>query len=158
MKKLILASTFVLGAAVSGIASAATTFENVAFAIPLGATPSAEAAAATNAECALLSDEVKLTVSANVVGGFACNETNNLMQVAACHAGGSRATGVSCSSDADLSTPEVELPAGCDDTSGNSTIPSFKAFSASSAGGVMSEVSLDQRCTPAQMAGITWVD
>jgi hypothetical protein len=151
MKKIVLAVAFAMSAGMSGAVLSATVFGETA--------STDEVTGGTAGDCPLLQDTVTLGVSANVVGGWACNETTNLIQVAACHKGGSRAQGVACNSDGDPSTPlVVDLPAGCTDVTGNSTIPSFKAFSASSGGGVMSEVVLDQRCTEAQLGGIDWVN
>ncbi|MBF6617247.1 MAG: hypothetical protein ITG07_11060 [Candidimonas sp.] len=137
-------------------------FMAVGFSMSAGIASAAEATAfkgnqqVTKSECALLADPVTLGVSANVHGAYACDEATNLVQVGACHEGGSRAAGVSCSTDADPSTPDVtELPQGCTDTTGNSTIPSYKAFFISSNGGVMSEFPLGNRCSESTVVGIT---
>jgi hypothetical protein len=157
MKKTIFAVTFAAAVCVPGMVSAATLFEGEAYAIPLNGTVPA-GFTGTSATCELVNDNVKLGVSKNVVGGFACDEVNNLVQVASCHSGGSRAVGVACNSDADLNTPNTtELPPGCADTTGNSTQPSFKAFTLSSAGGVMNEAPLSGRCTSSTLSGIKWV-
>ena len=152
MKKFYVASALVMGLSVSGIASAVpnTFTSNEVVAV----TAAGETQAA--GECALLSAEVTLGASANVIGAWQCNETSGVIIVAACHTGGSRATGVACSSDADLSTPAWDAPnAGCTTNSGNSTIPSFKAFYAGSGGGSMGEASMDTRCTSANITGLT---
>ncbi len=154
MKKFIFALAVASVAAVPGVASAATIFEGTKYALPIGGTAPT---GFTGAECALVSENVKLGVSENVVGGFACDETNNLVQVAACHSGGSRSTGGACSTDADPTTDGIQLIPGCADETGNSTIPSFNSFSLSSAGGVMNEVPLGARCTSTTLGGITWV-
>lgn len=155
MKKTIFAVTFAAAVCVPGLVSAANIFTSEVYAIPLGGTAPA---GSTGYQCALVSENVKLGVSKNVVGGFACDEVNNLVQVAACHSGGSRAQGVACNSDADLNTTDkIELPSGCADTTGNSTVPSFKAFTLSSAGGVMNEAPLAGRCETGTLSGIKWV-
>lgn len=151
MKKIIFAVALAMGASVTGSAFAATVFGESA--------RTDEVTGTSTGECPLLAETVILGVSSNVIGGWACDEAQNVIQVAACHKGGSRDIGVACSSDGDPSTPDtIELPAGCATTDGNSDIPSFQAFTASSAGGVMSGVKLDQRCTEAQLAGIPWVN
>lgn len=160
MKKLMVAAALLV-AAIPGVASAATIFSggDEFYAYPLGKSADVPGTAAGSYECPLLSEQVKLGTSSNTVAGVACNETTNLVQVAVCHSGGSRSTGVLCSSDADPVTAGIQLPAGCADTTGNSSIPSFKAFSLVSSGGTMNENSLDQRCTTSQLtSGITWIN
>lgn len=143
MKKHLIATFIAVGFGVSaGVASAAT------------ATAFTGNEEITKTECALLADPVTLGVSANVHGAYACDEATNLVQVGACHEGGSRSAGVSCASDADPSTVEVELPPGCTNTTGNSTIPDYKAFFISSKGGVMGEFALGARCSETTITGI----
>ncbi|MNG15790.1 hypothetical protein D3C84_996380 [compost metagenome] len=77
------------------------------------------------------------------------------MQVAACHEGGSRAQGVACT-DTDPLVAGDQLPDGCDGTPTptNSSIPDYKAFFASSQGGVMQEQALGARCNAGTIVGI----
>ena len=107
------------------------------------------------ADCPLLAETVTLGVSANVHGAFNCDETENLVQVAACHEGGSRAQGAAC---VDLDTTDGDdtgpLPAGCSEIGGFSTIPDYKAFFTSSKGGVMAEYALGGRCGAGTIVGI----
>lgn len=139
-----------LGSMLSGAAFSATVWGET--------TQSEEVTGGVAGDCPLLSDTVMLGVSANAVGGYACDEATNLIQVAACHTGGSRQQGVACV-DTDPLTPGDQLPDGCAAVGGNSTIPSFKAFFASSMGGVMAEIALDQRCTEAQLGAVSdWVN
>lgn len=144
MKKIAQAVAFMMGAALSGSAFAVTAF-----------TVSDSVTAGTAGDCPLLSDAVTLSVSSNVVGAWDCNETTAIIKVAACHQGGSRDTGVACSTDNDTSTTTWDAPDGCTTNTGNSTIPSFKAFGSTSEGGVMGEYSMDQRCETGQITGIT---
>lgn len=104
-------------------------------------------------DCALLAETVTLGVSANVHGAYACDETENLVQVAACHEGGSRQQGAACV-DLDPNTPDNQLPAGCSALGGFSTIPDYKAFFTSSKGGVMQEHALGGRCSESTITGI----
>lgn len=112
-------------------------------------------------DCALLSETVTLGVSKSVHGAYACDETLNLVQVAACHEGGSRAQGAACvdldTTDGDATGP---LPAGCTAVGepAFSTIPDFKAFYASSQGGVMAEYALGGRCDDAKVAAVEGFD
>lgn len=109
----------------------------------------------TNAQCALLGETVTLGVSAKVHGAYACDEEKNLVQVAACHEGGSRSQGVACV-DNDPDTAGVQLPNGCEGnpTPAFSSIPSYKAFFTSSKGGVMQEQGLGSRCGEGTITGI----
>ena len=138
-----------------GVASAApASFTGNARLQPLGGTGNV---------CAMLADAVNIGVSNSVVGAWDCNETLNLVQVAACHSGGSRSTGAACGLGAAATAalpPEqqqADVP-GC--TYGgtpaqvNSTIPSFRAFYTSSAGGVMQEAALAARCESSGLLGI----
>ena len=108
-------------------------------------------------DCPLLAENVTLGVSANVIGGWACDEGNNIIQVAACHKGGSRDE-VSCASYDDQpasvdGTPTNIIP-GCSDTTGVGD-PDFKAFFATSQGGVMAEKGLGTRCTTSSLEGLS---
>lgn len=113
--------------------------------------------AGTTGDCPLLAENVTLGVSANVVGGYACDEGNNIIQVGACHKGGSRDE-VSCDSwsEDDPATPNVDesnpIP-GCSSTDGVGN-PDFKAFFATSAGGVMQAKALGNRCTEDSLGGL----
>lgn len=106
--------------------------------------------------CALLAEKVTLGVSSKVHGAFNCDEAANLVQVGACHEGGSRA-GVTCVA---ITDPEdatkVTYPAGCTaDTVGEqSSVPSYKSFFTSSAGGVMVEYPMDGRCSDTTIVGV----
>ncbi|WP_312289657.1 hypothetical protein [Stutzerimonas nitrititolerans] len=106
-----------------------------------------------NSACALLGEEITLGVSAKVHGAYACDEEENLVQVAACHEGGSRSQGVACT-DTDPDTTGVQLPAGCENNATHSSIPSYKAFFTSSRGGVMQEQELGSRCGEGTIVGI----
>lgn len=106
-----------------------------------------------NADCALLGETITLGVSANVHGAYACDEATNLVQVAACHEGGSRSQGVACN-DTDPDTTGIQYPAGCDADTPFSSIPSYKAFFTSSKGGVMQENDLGGRCSAEKITAI----
>lgn len=111
----------------------------------------------TNNECALLADNVRLGVSSNVHGAYNCDEASNLVQVAACHEGGSR-SGVTCTAiiDPDNPTAPPTYPAGCtaDNVGQQSSVPSYRSFFISSAGGVMTEFPIDGRCDETTIVGI----
>lgn len=111
-------------------------------------------------QCPMIGDTIRVGVSANVVGAYECDEVTNLVQVAACHRGGSRQQGVLCVT----STPvppatEGVLPEGCtaelEAAGGRSPIPDYKAFYTSSLGGVMEEQQLGSRCSDTTILGIS---
>jgi hypothetical protein len=139
MNKQIFAAVLAVGLSVSaGMASAATAFQsNVEV---------------ETTDCTLLAETITLGVSAKVHGAYACNETTNLVEVGACHEGGSRAQGAACQ-DTDANTPGDQLPAGCDAVGGFSTIPDYKMFFTSSRGGVMQEFALGGRCSASTVVG-----
>ena len=139
MKKIFIATALAAGVFSSGAALSQTAFqgnEDV-----------------DTTECVLLSEEVTLGVSANVHGAYLCNETSNLVQVAACHEGGSRSRGAACT-DTDINTAGDQLPPGCDAVGGFSTIPNYIGFMASSEGGVLQEHGLGGRCSGATLTGL----
>lgn len=102
--------------------------------------------------CPLMAETVTLGVSAKVHGALDCAEVTNIVEVAACHEGGSREQGVACT-DQDITTAGDQLPPGCAALGGNSTIPSYKAFFTSSKGGVLAENPLGSRCSAATITG-----
>lgn len=151
MKKQLIAVLMAAGFTMSaGLASAA----------PTAFTGNSEVTGGSTGNCTLLAENVTLGVSSKVHGAWACDEALNLVQVAACHEGGSRA-GVTCAAtpvlDAQgVATGEVTYQAGCSaETVGQqSSIPSYGAFFASSAGGVMVQQPMDGRCDNTTVVGI----
>ena len=145
MKKQLIATFIAIGVGMSaGIASAATA---TAF------TANKEVTGGRTGDCTLLAEDVTLGASANVHGAWACDETENLVQVAACHEGGSRQQGAACV-DLDPALAGDQLPPGCSAVGGFSTIPDYKAFFTSSKGGVMQEYALGGRCGAGTITGI----
>ena len=144
MKKNLLAAALLIGFGFSGASfgQQATAFEG-----------NQEVTGGVGNDCALLAEDVTLGVSANVWGAYLCDETENLVQVGACHVGGSRAQGAACI-DLDTETDGDQLPPGCDAIGGFSNIPDYKAFFTSSEGGVMQEHSLGGRCDDSSLTGL----
>lgn len=151
MKKQLITVLLAAGFSMSaGLASAAEAF-----------TGNSEVTGGTAGECTLLAENVTLGVSAKVHGAWACDEALNLVQVAACHEGGSR-SGVTCAATPVLDENGAVVPdqftyqAGCTaETVGEqSSIPSYGAFFASSAGGVMVQQPMDGRCSDTTVVGI----
>lgn len=139
MKKFLTSMTFVAGLLASSAAFSQTAFvgnEEV-----------------TDEDCALLAETVTLGVSANVHGAYLCDEAENLVQVGACHEGGSRSRGAACV-DLDVDEPGNQLPEGCTEVGGFSTIPNYIGFVASSEGGVMQEYALGGRCSGDTLSGL----
>ena len=145
MKKQFIAALMVVGFGLSaGIASAAT---GTAF------TGNEPVTGGNAGDCTLLSEDITLGVSSKVHGAWACDETLNLVQVATCHEGGSRAQGAACV-DLDPVAADAQLPPGCSEVGGFSTIPDYKAFFTSSQGGVTQEYALGGRCDASSIVGI----
>lgn len=147
MKKQLIAALITVGFGLfANAASAATAF-----------TANQPVTGGANGDCPLLVETVTLGVSSKVHGAYNCDEAKNLVQVGACHEGGSR-KGVTCVAitDPEDSTAEPTYPAGCN--AGNvgeqSPIPSYKSFFTSSTGGVMVEYPLDGRCGADTLKGI----
>lgn len=136
MKKILTTSAIVMGFAMASaqVQAAPEGFYSKAEAGPTGSTYTT---GVTTMDCDMLSEVVKLTVSANVAGAMNCAPINNVIEVAACHRGGTRDY-ISCAT-WDSSTNAI---AGCANTTGEGTEISFSAFFATSAGGVMQTKSL----------------
>lgn len=150
MKKQLIAVLLAAGFSMSaGLASAATAFQTNS--------------EVTTTACTLLAENVTLGVSSKVHGAWACDETLNLVQVAACHEGDSR-SGVTCTATPALDENGAIIPdqftyqAGCNAelaaAGAQSPIPSYGAFFASSAGGVMVQQPLDGRCSATSIVGV----
>ena len=163
MKKIIQAVALTLGVGVSGFAMAVTpiTFSNGNHTVTTDDT-----------DCPMLESSVTLGASSNVHGGYGCDETLNIIKVAACHEGGSRAKGVQCAylpgvdgvfgpnPAPDGPNDDILNSSGCTDQmvidSEYSTIPNYTAFVASSSGGSMLGAELEGRCADASLGAITF--
>lgn len=128
----------ILGFAIAGLlATNAFAVDDAGTAFPVGRI--------TMVDCSLLTEEVKVNLSANVFGAYACNTTSNVIGVATCHPNGRKGTvSVSCDPvgdpDADPAVPADEnCTASTDDpTSGTTSVQGGIAYRASSAGGRVS--------------------
>lgn len=142
-------------------AAGLTCFAGLASAAPTAVTGASNQI--TPAQCALLSENIIVGMSARVTGAYNCSEVQNIVKVGSCHEGGSRGL-LACSSvqnqdaiDAagGVNPPAPVYPAGCAaDGTGTSTVLSYKAFTSSSQGGAMSEQALGGRCTDATLTGL----
>ncbi|MBC9073299.1 hypothetical protein IAI53_15080 [Thauera sp. CAU 1555] len=145
MKQINLALACCAAFGISGSAMAQTTFSGNAN--------------VTSAECVLLAEAVVLGASSGVTGAYLCEEATNLVQVGACHAGGSRQGGVACV-DTDPLTAGNQVPvgSGCTDddvaAGRNAPNPSYKAFFTSSEGGVIQEQPLTGRCEASTLSAL----
>lgn len=112
----------------------------------------------TSAQCALLADSVRLHLSNNVHGAWACSDENaKTIKIAACHEWGSRTpTDVPC-------TPVGTKPDGSTlynfaecaaDPTRSVTIAGPKAFVASSTGGAAAATGLDGGCSDESIAAL----
>lgn len=100
----------------------------------------------SSAECALLADQVTMNFSKNVWAAYACDEATSVIQVAACHQGGSRVPKeVTCSADPKNSTKFI--PAGCKDATSKITISDYSGFTAGSNGGSVGQNVLGGACS-----------
>lgn len=146
MKKIVTAVALVVGAGISG----------AAFAGPTGTLSSGNSVVEI-ASCPMLSQKTPIGVSTNVHGGFQCDETNNVIRVAACHEGGSRQIAVVCAvidPDGVANTgDEYFNGVGCDqarvDNGERADEPSYNAYGGASSGGSMLELPLGGRCDAA---------
>ena len=137
------------------VAAALGAAATVSVAAPAAFQGNQEITHGSGGNCPLLAETVRLGVSSKVHGAYDCSEENNLVKVAACHEGGSRQVGVACNFILDENgDPTEELPAGCAEQGGTSTIPDYKAFFTSSRGGVMQEQQLGTRCNSTSILGI----
>eukprot|EP00906_Rhabdomonas_costata_P007840 RCo011207 len=75
-------------------------------ALGMAQTPMTGTTDVTVASCSLLQDNLKITLSQGVSGGYQCNTANNIFSLAACHTGGRVTT----------RTTNVQTPAGCGGT------------------------------------------
>jgi hypothetical protein len=119
----------------------------------------------TPTECALLSENITVGMSARVTGAYNCSEVLNVIKVGSCHEGGSRGLlacnsvqnqdAIDAATAAGTTPPAPTYPAGCAaDGTGTSTVLSYKGFTSTSQGGAMSEQALGGKCTDASLTGL----
>lgn len=93
----------------------------------------------TMTDCSLLTEDVKVNLSSNVFGAYACNTTRNIIGVATCHPGGRKGNvSVSCSMGDPNANPAVPADPGCTagaDGKGTKTVQGGIAYQANSGGG-----------------------
>ena len=111
----------------------------------------------TTADCDVLGDDVKPSLSKNVVLAYSCNKNQNVVKVAACHEFGSRKIEtVACqATGTDPDTNETTYNnAACDGTAGQTfqTGNFGKAFTGSSSGGSVAASSMTAACDSAGSA------
>lgn len=136
MKKNILALVTVIGLSATFTAGAANQAANTGF---------QGQGVVSSTECALLADQVTMNFSKNVWAAYACDEATSVIQVAACHQGGSRVPKeVQCTQDPTDATKF--LPAGCKDASSKVTISDYSGFLAGSNGGSVAQEVLGGAC------------
>lgn len=97
-------------------------------------------AAGTNSvaitDCSLLSEDVKINLSANVFGAYACNTLLNQIGVATCHPNGRKGTvSVSCDPATDAA---CDTDTDADGVADHKTVNNGLTYIASSAGGGVS--------------------
>lgn len=133
MKKNILAALFFGGMACAMGASAATDIVS--------------GEAITDAECALLGEQVTINLSNNVSAAYTCDAITNTITVGACHAAGSRnPLTVTCASsgvDPDITWNDDS----CTSTTDTFEIADFRGYTATSQGGKVAPSALGGNCT-----------
>lgn len=123
-------------------------------AVTVSATAGATAITApiTTTDCALLSEQVTLNLSNNVLGSYNCDVANTEVKIAACHTSGSRKpTDVSCTVvGQDASGADVYNDSSCTGESGQKfTIANYRGYQASNKGGGVGVADLGGNCTAA---------
>lgn len=110
------------------------------------------------ANCELLSERVKVNLSANVSGAFNCNVATNTITVGTCHNAGSRNPSVVCTK---IGEDEDENPIYNVDSCTAETVgqvvessgPDFRGFFAQTSGGSVGAAFLAGSCTDTTLAG-----
>ena len=107
-------------------------------------------------DCMLLTGSVTPSLSANVHAGFRCSEAYGIIQVGACHEGGSRdASTVDCAIVLEIpNVITVYNDASCTSVSDTFELADRRYFSMTSSGGALATASLgsDVACDDAQVA------
>lgn len=113
----------------------------------------------TSTQCALLADQVRLTLSTYVHGAYSCDEETNTIKIATCHEAGSRKpTEITCSVvDPDDEDSGYNHP-GCTEVGQKFTIADYKAFIGSSAGGQVGPTELGGRCDDGTVSKLSFFD
>jgi len=99
-------------------------------------------------QCVLLGERVSVSLSADVIAAFECEETTSAIDIATCHEAGQRATRtITCENFAAEGEEEVWNVDGCDaDTTSVTVETSYTAYAASSTGGSVQQSPLDGSC------------
>lgn len=109
----------------------------------------------TTTDCPLIGSDIRINLSANVVGAYECDEAATTVVVAACHTSGSRASKtLTCVNSAATGQPAEWNNAACA-TAGVTTFTGvgFTGYRASSAGGGVGGVDLNGACTQGEIEG-----
>jgi hypothetical protein len=123
------------------------------FAAPIAVPSGGAVTGGTTGDCPLLSENVKLNLSASVVGAFNCNVATNTITVGTCHNAGSRNASITC---AQIGSNEDGSPIfnndECDaDAVADSTVitgsPDFRGFFAQTSGGSVAPSFLNGNCS-----------
>jgi len=67
-----------------------------AFAEPMAVPADGAVTAGAGGNCVLLSENIRLNLSSNVVGAFNCDEATNTISIGTCHNAGSRNSSLTC--------------------------------------------------------------
>ncbi|MDX1724042.1 MAG: hypothetical protein R3355_13180 [Pseudomonas sp.] len=107
---------------------------------------SGESITNTAADCSLLSEPVTINLSSGVVGAYACDTTDNVIAVAACHPSGRKTVTFDC--DPSLATDATGYVAGCEAVGTSTTVGTYTAdagvaYVASTSGGRVAGVAAE---------------
>lgn len=102
----------------------------------------------TETDCVLLSSQVRINLSANVSGGYQCDEIDQDIRIATCHAAGSRQAGSEQCQQVGTETDGSPIfnDASCGSAADTFEIADFRGFVASSTGGSVSAQALGGAC------------
>ncbi|MFO7593023.1 MAG: hypothetical protein R6X15_03125 [Pseudomonadota bacterium] len=114
----------------------------------------------TTTDCELLASGVKVNLSANVSGAYECDLETNAIQIATCHAAGSRsARDVTCRVvGQDAEGADVYNHADCTGVADETItdVIGFRAYVAASSGGGVAEAALDGACNAGNLQNLTF--
>ena len=108
-----------------------------------------------SADCMLLTGSITPSLSANVHAGFRCSDAFGVIQVGACHEGGSRdASTITCAITDNTTTPPTYNDATCTSEADTFEIADRRFYTMSSSGGSIATAALGEQvpCADAELA------
>lgn len=107
-------------------------------------------------ECVLLGEQVRVSLSSDVVAAFECEEVNNAIDIGTCHAAGQRATRtITCENFSGDPTDPVWNVSTCTTAGDDVTVDlSYTGYAASSTGGSVQQAPLEGNCNIGNLGAI----